>query len=722
MNNRPKTLSIPLIETNPRKDSLASTFASQQQDSPGLSPEISSPDVSSPDISEYSAFLTASSDYSKFPGNRILAKERARKHKLRDRKKYLDGGKVPLWKSKEILMKYSMTSYFYFDFLEQGIFILFITFLICGLFDFMTVILYPYNYQAKDPSGNSFVFDLSTFSVHYFPSMLTIKISLAIVNLIVVKVYSLIKEKSRIRKYLHQKNISQNYFSILVQGLPKSLDLKNFYDFLSHHLEGSSENTIKKIVLLQDNTEKAELLRQRKAVYLQSLQAETPELRAKCAKDLDDIDQKISAEDFRLSAHERFNGSLIIILHDTYTAIKILKKWNKLTLPKRLLAKVLQRFGWKYLDEYEFQGTFLNIEKAGEPFDIVWRNSGKSEVNTFVRGIIASIVLWGAVSVYPLININYIDTEKPVNDKDRDLLGNVWAYTPFIIMIILINLAIILLINFLSIFSGLRRKSDVEKRKIAMKVAFSFISYGFLISLKAFLDNTNTSGSDKSTIKENTKESLVNTVSLLMFYLIFLPQILELLDVEFIWKWLRRKYYIKKNDFSSISQGELDEIMKQPYFDFSTRVANIAQAVFLGLVSAPFFPLAPLLASAALFAALWVDRYLILRRCSDWKLVGTNLGISFSKAFNYNAFVQIFGILLFLMLVEPRINLDREQYILVFVVGMACMVTFARYLSPLIVKKWYGDLKVNNMKYDDEVPRIKISYEDSYQNYLMDGR
>ena len=58
----------------------------------------------SPSMNQYSFFLTSSSDYSKFPANLMVSKERARKHKIRDKRKYIRG-RLPLLIEKEALLK-----------------------------------------------------------------------------------------------------------------------------------------------------------------------------------------------------------------------------------------------------------------------------------------------------------------------------------------------------------------------------------------------------------------------------------------------------------------------------------------------------------------------------------------------------------------------------------------------------------------------------------------
>lgn len=141
-----------------------------------------------------------------------------------------------------------------------------------------------------------------------------------------------------------------------------------------------------------------------------------------------------------------------------------------------------------------------------------------------------------------------------------------------------------------------------------------------------------------------------------------------------------------KNDFSKLSQGELDDIFAPTYFDFSTRVSSVAQIVFLGLVAAPIFPLATPMAMIAIYTSSIVDRYLILRRHSDWRLVGSNLGLRFQNAYSYNMFVQVIGALLFAVLILPKSDLHGFDYTLIFVAGLGYLYTIAKFLAPIIKK------------------------------------
>jgi len=699
-------LSIPFIVIN--RDSVATDL-----------PDYGRFEDNSPTVKEYSTFLTCASDYSKYPSDFGISAERARRLKLQDRKKFREsGGLLPFWIDKESLKKYSVSSYFYFDFLEQGIYSLLITFLICGINDMITILtLRP----ASLPVGTTtnFVYRLSAFNIGYVHPTLTIKITLTIINIIVIKLYGLFKEKKRIKNYLALNHMSQNYFSVLVQGLPENLDIPAFYDFLAEHLPGKSADKIKQVLILQDNSAKEKLLEYRKKIYVRSLDSESETLKARYIAELEKIDEQIANEDYKLAGNKRFNGSVIVVFEDTYTVVKLLKKWHKINVPRRIASIILKKFGYYFLEQYEFQGKLISIEKLGEPFDVLWQNTGKSNINIFMRGLFTSTILWAAVLAYPLINIIVTTKEnKEVVFNHDDLLSNVWTYTPFIFWIVLSILVITLLINFLSIFSGLRRKTDIEKRKITMKVAFSFISYGMLIIAKAFLD----SQGDSKNAAQNTKESLINTVFLLMFYLIFLIPIIEIVDVEFIFRYLRKRYVLWRQNFNSLSQAELDSIMADSYFDFSTRVSTVAQIVFLGMVAAPIFPLAPILAMAALYTASVTDRYLILRRHSHWKLLGANLSVSFQKAYNYNMPVQVIGLLLFLTLTLPKSELQDYQYFLIFAVGLGYIYSFVKFLGPMIAKYAFASSKIKNMRYDEEESRFLHMYEVLYQDYLLNGK
>jgi len=674
----------------------------------------------SPTVKEYSTFLTCASDFSKYPADLGISEERARRMKLIDRKKFREsGGLLPFWIDKEGLKKYSLSSYFYFDFLEQGMYSLLITFLICGINDLLTISSLPSKAVPVGSVPPNFVYRLSAFNIDYVHLTLTIKITLSIINVLAIKLYGLYKEKNRTKTYLAQNHMSQNYFSVLVQGLPENLDIPAFYDFLGGHLPGKSSDKIKQVLILQDNSVKERLLELRKTIYVRSLKNKSESLKARYAAELERIDEQIASEDYKIAGNGRFNGSVIVVFEDSYTVVKILRKWQKINVPKRIAAMILKKFGYDFLEEYQFRGNFISIEKLGEPVDVLWQNTGKSNINIFMRGLFTSTILWAAVLAYPLINI--IVTTKEHNEvvfNNEDLLSNVWTYTPFIFWIVLSILVITLLINFLSIFSGLRRKTDIEKRKITMKVAFSFISYGMLIIAKAFLD----AQGDSKNAGQNTKESLINSVSLLMFYLILLIPLIEIVDVEFIWRYLRKKYTLWKGDYSALSQGELDSIMADSYFDFSTRVSTVAQIVFLGLVAAPIFPLATLLAMIALYTSSITDRYLILRRHAHWKLLGANLSVSFQKAYNYNLPVQVIGLLLFLTLALPKSELQDYQYFLIFFVGLGYITSFVKFLGPVIAKRAFADDKVENMRYDVEENRFKHCYEVLYQDYLLNGK
>ena len=581
------------------------------------------------------------------------------------------------------------------------------------------IILLPSNTINFDAS---YVYYLSTFNVTYSPITLMIKVLLVFLNFMVVRTYSIYKEKARIRKYLQQNVISQNYFSVLVQGLPKELEVANFYEFIASNLSERNQEKIKKIIVLQDGTEKEKLLEIRKKIYLSSLTVDSEELKLSYISELFNIDRRISEEDLRLAANEKFNGSIIVILEDAYTTINLLQKWKRLSVPKRLLAKVLKYVGYEYLEEFRFEGKFVSIEKVGEPFDIVWQNTGKSKTSIVMRGLFTSIVLWGTVLTYPLIKRYFINHQRPtLIFSEENLISDVWEYTPYSIEIILINLLIVLLINFLSLFTGLRRKSDVEKRKISLKVAFNFISSGLLIAVQALIDKT---ASTDASNADNAKGSLVNSISLLLFYLIFLPQVLNLIDIEYFYRYIRRKIYLRRTNFSTVSQGELDEIVKPPYFDYSTGVSNIAQMVFIALVSYPIFPFAPLLAAIGLYAASITDRYLLLRRCSDWKLVGSNLGTSFSDAFEKNIPIQIIGHLIFLLQTEVSTKGDHsiKAYGFLFLMSLGYVYFLSNYLTPIIRKHAYIDMKMPNIVYDHEEIKFKNQYEDLYQDYLMDGK
>jgi len=507
------------------------------------------------------------------------------------------------------------------------------------------------------------------------------------------------------------------------------LDLEKFYEFMNPHLEDDAKGKIKKVIMLQDNTEKQKLMGRRRSTFVRSMSVSGQQPNQTHNAELQKLDEEIKAEDKKLADKKYFNGSLILILDDSYTTMELLQKWSSWTLITRLKYRffkgVLHR---DYLKEFEFEDRHVHIEKVGEPFDVEWSNTGKSQTEIFMRGQIASVITWAVVSIYPLVKIKFVDKEKPdIHVDANDLFSAIWYFTPYICSILFVNLFIILTINFLSMFSGLRRKSDVEKRKIEMKVAFNFISYGLLIAAKSFIDSLESTKNshDSQEFQQNelkAKESLTALVPTLMIYFIFLPQILEILDFEFLFKWARMKYYISGNRMSKLSQGELDDIVKPVYFDFSTRVSNVGQIVFMSLVTAPIFPIAPLLGIMALGAASVTDRYLILRRSCDWKLVGSNLGISFSKAYNYNYIVQILGSLLFLLFDEQTSQFTGAEAIIILIICIGLGSVFNFIFSPMIKKRAVKDLEMDCTEYEVEKSRFKITYEQLYDDFLMNAR
>ena len=128
------------------------------------------------------------SEYMKFPADLSLAKERAARHLLRDKRGGIIQGQLPFWISKESLLHYSLTYYFYFDFIKQGVEILLITFLISGIFDLITSILYPMD-KNETISYTNYIFQLSTLNQKYSPTILSIKLSLAMLNMIIIKIF-----------------------------------------------------------------------------------------------------------------------------------------------------------------------------------------------------------------------------------------------------------------------------------------------------------------------------------------------------------------------------------------------------------------------------------------------------------------------------------------------------------------------------------------------------
>ena len=669
---------------------------------------------------EYESLLESDPDFFKVPADLQLAKRTANLKRISEQDKPFPEGKLPLFVSKDVLKEHSTSYFLYFEFMEECIIAMFIVFFVSCVFDLFAVTML--STDRRGVTHDDILHSLNQLSIldQKIPDyVISIKLVLNLLSIIATKLFFLSREVRRKSTYSEDYlTFTENDFSVLVNLLPNQTTMEEVHQYFSATCEKYGYGSVNYVLILENLHEILKLKMKKKNIvqsYIKSKRYENNNRKHKLHQ-IQKIDEKILEIRLKQTKNKDIKKSAIVVFEDPRVNNILIQTWLKIGACTRLWIRCVRRFKPSYKSHLNYKKEMITIKKCGEPADVIFPNLAIPASRRNKRKYLSITTVTVLILLFPTFAITYqllfwIDLNgEGIKPKETRLtFVGTFLYAG---LSLLIYLAIKLIVIILSKTQLMRRKSDTEKFKLVSALILTLINYNLLLVAKLL-----TYGKDHS--------PYVNDLFMLMAGMLIMPQIVELLDPEFLYKYVRRKMLRKAGKSNDFSQSEAEELYENPSYDYSARVNNCAQIIYISLSTYMFLPIIPIIGVLALCCAYVVDRYLILRRCPKLTVRGFELGLYCFKSFRYDILAQSIGnvVLCVYLFFQNQLSVFNmiigSLFVLLNGVYMACgNHTIMSQLSREYVRRRMGSKQKGFSLYSQAKQKFNESYYQEYKSFL----
>ena len=110
-----------------------------------------------------------------------------------------------------------------------------------------------------------------------------------------------------------------------------------------------------------------------------------------------------------------------------------------------------------------------------------------------------------------------------------------------------------------------------------------------------------------------------------MIFNTFIPPISKYFDVFWLYRLSMRKLIESRGDNNRHNQREANQWFEGEQFNFAQSYANHLVTIMISLFFIPILPLSPILGAVSIITAHYMEKYLLLRRNSAPKAIGSKL-------------------------------------------------------------------------------------------------
>ena len=268
----------------------------------------------------------------------------------------------------------------------------------------------------------------------------------------------------------------------------------------------------------------------------------------------------------------------------------------------------------------DMKGNMINVKKAPEPSDVLWKNLGynnqqkrKSRIMTFLSTLFILAIGFALIILINWAEIQLKDdfTQSSILTRELSILGSA--------LISLINVILSLIIRLLLEVEKHGTKTGfatayASKTAIALLVNTAFIS---LIANIVLSENYTFSFNVLANLH---KLSIYSPDGLLqnLFYVFvantFVTPIFNLLDPLYFFQLYIQRKFLKLGEHAVLTQKAANDMFEGPQPNMSNKYAQTIKTMLLTAFYAPGMPIATIFSLLGLFLTYWSDKYLFLRR------------------------------------------------------------------------------------------------------------
>lgn len=449
---------------------------------------------------------------------------------------------------------------------------------------------------------------------------------------------------------IDEHNITPSDFTVVIKGVTKKIDLTEFIEYFKQFALGESdiietvavspsynildyvklEKELKKINqqlnLIQRIENKSGVVPKRNK-WCKKIPTQQ-ELNNK-VQQIKNSQQKYEDSDYL----KEIRGDWVFItLKKQSDCKKVIKKWfvSDIELIVRTFTKCFKKYSW---GNGTYNGYHITIEQAPEPSDIIWENltvsawtKFKKRIKTFFTTIVLLIMSFYILLSIKIYQYNTFEDSGKISNKDNLKIKAISLLLS--VTIILLNVVITKSIRY---FSKYEKPSTWTQYNVSvfhkLVIATTINTVAMLLLVNSYNVQQGYAGSKGINLLWFSKSyGLTSDLCNLLLLDAFFTPFLHIFDPSFFWILLKRHLVVigKKK----VNQANANKLWTNPEMDLAQRSARYVTVFLVSLIFAPLFPMGLFLGAISIFIKYFVDKELLLRRCSRSKDYGS--GVTFA--------------------------------------------------------------------------------------------
>ncbi|CAI2377353.1 unnamed protein product [Moneuplotes crassus] len=448
-------------------------------------------------------------------------------------------------------------------------------------------------------------------------------------------------------------NISPADFAVMVSNIPKDKNKEQIMEWLISQEEGK----ICDINLCYDIKEpiqklkKVEKLKKIVTNYekmksgLLGLATTVPKSKSELEKEITDLEEEVENFKEKLKSEDtdrNFTGKAFVIYNQQSDIVNITTKFHQTWIRKvyDFLMIYLCNGKEKVQDSCWWDGQRVTVERSAEPTNIYFENMAVEEKTRFYRSFVTYFFAFLCLCCVFLINLFLSFLREELGGASNKNKSTAEIVISSIISISFVS-SIVIANNNSVLAKVVRYISKYERHE-------TYTKFNLTIALKLTACMFINTAVIPFIVKGDKKDwfgpdGLANDAFLIIIIMNFVTPTINLIGFGNIFRILRLKYEKWRGEKSTMIQKEANKLSEGVEFDKPFLYAITMVTFYITCFFTPMIPMLPIISLLGIVYKYFVDRYLLLRRCSLPQEMSEQMAMTFSDLVPLGVFLYALG-------------------------------------------------------------------------------